>query len=155
MPGHLSDRGERWVGLDERLPQHDVQQMRCIEMRAQQILEHGVVASRIIACYGMLPDLQPLAHITPQTGLRKTRPVVAQRNPQVKALGLQRVRQWKPLPPPLHPNLGNGLLHGPAHLIGCTPNGLGELTIRIAQPIQTTHIQISPIAPSITHRPSL
>ena len=105
------------LGLDERFIQHEIQQMRCIEMRAQEILEHGIVARRIIAFNGMLPDYQPLAHITPQARLRITRPVVAQRKPQVIALGLERVRHLKPLPPPLHPNLGNALLYGPAHLI--------------------------------------
>ena len=66
------------LGLDERFSQHEIQQMRRIEMRAQQILEHGIITSSIIAFNGVLPDQQPLAHITPQARLRIAGSVVTQ-----------------------------------------------------------------------------
>jgi hypothetical protein len=57
------------LGLDERFPQQGIQKMWRIEMRTQQILEHGVVTGGPIALNGMLPNQKPLAHITSQARL--------------------------------------------------------------------------------------
>ena len=66
------------LGLDERFPQQGIQKVWRIEMRTQQILEHGVVTGGPIALNGMLPNQKPLAHITSRARLRIARAVVAQ-----------------------------------------------------------------------------